>query len=173
MADFKLVIANPKSGKCIQRELKDPDSNALIGKKIGEKIDGSLIGLQGYEFEIKGGSDSAGFPMRWDIQGTGRKKILAVEGVGLRKKAKGIKQRKTLCGNTIHEKIIQVNLKIIKEGSEKLFEEKKQEETKENKAEAKETEKDKAKEHIKEEPKQEVKAEKHHKKEETAKKEAK
>ena len=95
MADFKLTIANPKTGKCVQRELKE--SNALIGKKIGDKIDGSTIGLADYELELSGGSDKCGFPMRRDVQGTGRKKILAVEGVGLKKKARGIKQRKTVC----------------------------------------------------------------------------
>ena len=122
MVDFKLTIANPKTGKCVQKELKDPESSALIGKKIGEKIDGSSIGLADYEFELTGGSDYCGFPMRKDVQGTNRKRILAIQGVGIKKKAKGIKQRKTVCGDTIKEKIVQVNLKILKEGKEKIFE---------------------------------------------------
>ena len=58
MADFKLVIANPKTGKCVQQELKAPNSNVMIGKKIGDKIEGSNINLKGYELEITGGSDS-------------------------------------------------------------------------------------------------------------------
>jgi small subunit ribosomal protein S6e len=119
MADFKLTIADPKTGKCVQREAQDATS--LLGKKIGDKIEGSSIGLEGYELELTGGSDKGGFPMRWDVQGTGRKKILAISGVGLKKKAKGIKQRKTVCGNTIHENIVQVNLKVIKAGKEELF----------------------------------------------------
>jgi len=123
MADFKLVIANPKTGKCVQRELKAPDSNALIGKKIGERIEGNHINLKGYEFEITGGSDYCGFPMRLDVEGAARKRILAVSGVGIKKAAKGIKQRKTVCGNIIHDRIIQVNLKILKEGEEPLFKE--------------------------------------------------
>jgi len=121
MVDFKLVIADPKTGKCAQRELKAPESSNLMGKKIKDKIDGNSINLKGYEFELTGGSDYCGFPMREDVQGTARKKILAIDGVGVKKKAAGIKQRKTVCGNTIHEKIIQVNLKILKEGEEKLF----------------------------------------------------
>ncbi|MEM4263593.1 MAG: 30S ribosomal protein S6e [Candidatus Woesearchaeota archaeon] len=132
MVSFKIVIGT-KEGKCFQREIAEPDSKNLIGKKIGDTIKGELFGLTGYEFEITGGTDNAGFPMRKDIPGPGRKKILAVEGVGLKKIAKGIRVRKTVCGNTIHAKTAQINLKVIKEGKEKLAppEEEKKEETKE------------------------------------------
>lgn len=149
MADFKLTIADPKTGKCMQRELKAPDSNSLIGKKIGDKVEGSSIGLADYEFELTGGSDYCGFPMRNDVQGTARKRILAIEGVGVKKKAKGIKQRKTVCGNTVHEKIVQINLKIVKEGKEKLFTSKEGEEKAEKKPKSEEK---------KEKPKKEDKA---------------
>ncbi len=119
MVGFKIVIGT-KDGKCHQKEVAEADSKNLIGKKIGETIKGELIGLTGYEFLITGGTDSAGFPMRKDIAGSGRKRILAVAGVGLKKKAKGIRKRKTVCGNTIHIKISQINLKVLKEGKEKL-----------------------------------------------------
>jgi len=124
MADFKLVIANAKTGKCMQQELKSPQSNALMGKKIGDKIDGNSINLKGYELEITGGSDYCGFPMRSDIHGAIRKRILVVSGVGAKKIAKGMKQRKTVCGNTVNEKIVQINLKVLKEGEENIFKEK-------------------------------------------------
>ncbi len=127
MVSFKIVIGT-KEGKCFQREIAEPDSKNLIGKKIGEAIKGELFGLTGYEFEITGGTDNAGIPMRKDILGPGRKRILAVEGVGLRKKAKGIRLRKTVCGNTIHAKTAQINLKVTKEGKEKLGGEPKPEE---------------------------------------------
>tara|TARA_Y100000310_G_C20691245_1_gene822383 strand:+ start:2687 stop:3235 length:549 start_codon:yes stop_codon:yes gene_type:complete len=169
MADFKLSIADPKTGKCVQRELKAPESDSLMGKKIKDKVDGGSMGLEGYEFEFTGGSDKGGFPMRWDVKGTSRKKILAIEGIGLKKKAKGIKQRKTVAGNTINETTVQVNLKILKEGKEKLFggakkaEEKKAEEKKAEapKEKPKTEEKKEAKaEAPKEEKKKESKAEK-------------
>ena len=121
MADFKLTIADPKTGKCVQRELKAPDSSALEGKKIGDKIDGSSMGLEGYELELTGGSDKGGFPMRGDVLGAGRKRILAISGIGVKKKAKGVKQRKTVCGNTVGENTVQINLKILKQGKENLF----------------------------------------------------
>ena len=119
MVAFKIVIGT-KDGKCVQKDVAEPDAKNLIGKKVGEVIKGELIGLTGYEFEISGGSDYAGFPMRKDVAGMGRKRILAVAGVGLKKKAKGIRVRKTVCGNTIHANISQVNLKVLKEGKEKL-----------------------------------------------------
>jgi len=138
---FKIVIGT-KDGKSIQKEIPDEDSKQLIGKKIGDTLKGETIGLTGYEFLITGGSDYAGFPMRKDIRGTARKRILAVQGVGLKRKRKGQRQRKTVCGNTIHNNTSQINLKITKQGSKPLIEPK----TEEKKAEEKPAEK-------KEEPK--------------------
>ena len=68
--------------------------------------------------------------MRWDVAGTGRQQILVVAPtVGVKKtsKSKKARVRKLVCGNTIHDKIVQVNLKVSKEGSAPLFEEKKEE----------------------------------------------
>lgn len=128
MVEFKIVL-NTKKGKSYQREIKDDQAKSLMGKRIGDTIKGDSIGLPGYELQIAGGSDSSGFPMRKDVDGAVRKKILAVSGVGLKKKRDGQRQRKTVCGNKIYENIAQVNLKIITEGKEKLAEE--AEETKE------------------------------------------
>lgn len=118
--DIKLVLGDPKTGKCYQREAKDDTAKVFIGMKLGDKIRGELIDLTGYEFEITGGSDYCGFPMRPDLEGTARKKILSVEGIGVTKIAKGIRYKKTICGNTVHEKTAQINLKILKHGSQKL-----------------------------------------------------
>lgn len=118
----KIVIGY--KGKTVQQEL---EIEPIIGMKIGDKITGSTVGHEGYEFEITGGSDHCGFPMRKDIPGPNRKKILAVEGIGLHKKKKGIRTRKTVAGNTIHAKTAQVNLKITKEGNKPLIEDKKEE----------------------------------------------
>lgn len=119
MVSFKVVIGT-KEGKCLQKEIPEAESKSFLGKKIGDSVSGDLVGLSGYEFIITGGSDYCGFPMRKDVEGFARKRILAIEGVGLKKKAKGIRQRKTVCGNTIHPKIVQINLKVTKEGKEPL-----------------------------------------------------
>lgn len=121
MVEFKVVTSDPKTGLSVQTEVKEPAAKAFLGLKIGETIKGEVIDLQGYEFELTGGSDFCGFPMRRDVQGVGRKRILAYSGVGVRKGEKGMLQRKTVCGNTIHVKIAQINLKAIKIGANDIF----------------------------------------------------
>jgi small subunit ribosomal protein S6e len=139
MAEFKLVLST-KDGKSYQREVKDKEARPFLGKKIGDSLKGDDFGLAGYEVQITGGSDFCGFPMRADVPGTARKRVLAVHGVGIKKKGKGVRQRKTVCGNTIHGKIAQVNLRVTKEGREPLGkeEEKEQKEEKKEKKEKKE-----------------------------------
>lgn len=124
---IKIVVSEPKSGKTKQLELNEDQSESLHSKKIGEKLDGATVGLDGYELEIRGGSDDSGFPMRKDADGNLRRKILAVSGVGLKSRGKGIRTRKSVAGNTIGEKTAQVNLKVLKIGSDNIFEEKKEE----------------------------------------------
>ncbi len=133
MVSFKVVIGT-KDGKSAQKEIQEPESKALLGKKIGDAVSGDALGIAGYEFQITGGSDYCGFPMRKDVEGFARKRILAVEGIGLKKKAKGVRVRKTVCGNSIHPKISQINLKVTKEGKEPLVAPAKKEEAAEKKA---------------------------------------
>jgi len=135
MPDFKVVISL-KDGKSVQKEVKDPHAKSLMGKKLGDKIKGDDIDLAGYEFQITGGSDYCGFPMRRDVSGTMRKKILAVGGVGIKGGQRGQLQRKTVCGNTVYAKTAQINVKVLKEGKAKLIEEKPAVEKKEEKAKA-------------------------------------
>jgi len=119
--EFKLNIGCPKTKKCIKKELKDNDCKPLIGKKIGDVLKGEAIDFPGYEFKITGGSDSSGFPMRWDVDSVQRKKILIASGVGIKKKKRrGIRLRKTVAGNLVHEKTVQINMKIMKYGPEPL-----------------------------------------------------
>jgi len=119
MVEFKLTIGDPKTSKCFQKTVSENDAKAFIGLKIGDTVKGESINLTGYEFLITGGSDFCGFPMRKGIIGA-RKKILAEKGVGFRKGKKGVRQRKTVCGEVINEKISQINLKILKHGKAPL-----------------------------------------------------
>jgi small subunit ribosomal protein S6e len=120
MAEFKLSIGDTKTGKTTQVVVSEHNATPLLGKKIGDKIRGETFDFPGYEFEITGGSDYCGFPMRKDIQGAVRKKIMIESGVGTRNNEKGIRVRKTVCGNTIHEKITLVSMKILKHGKKPL-----------------------------------------------------
>jgi len=118
----KVVISDPSTGKSRQIET---EAENLIGKKIGDIIDGNVLGLPGTLLKITGGSDSDGFPMRPDLEGTGRKKLLLASGPGYRPEKKGVKRRKLVRGNTISPEIAQVNCKIVRAGEsvKKLFEE--------------------------------------------------
>ena len=123
--EFKVNFGDPKTGKTVKKVISEDQAQVFLKKRIGDKINGKDIGFEGYEFEITGGSDYCGFPMRRDVIGASRKRVLMVSGVGIRKKKrKGRKVRKTVAGNTIHPKTAQINLKILKMGSKPLAEEK-------------------------------------------------
>lgn len=130
---FKLVIGDPKSKKCIQKEISDENAKLFYGKKIGDVIKGEIIDMTGYEFQITGGSDFAGFPMRKDNPGILARKIFITKGVGFRGLGKGVKKKKRVAGNTIYEKTAQVNVKVIKYGPKPLFEEKQEQQQEQQK----------------------------------------
>ncbi len=117
MVEVRYVVNDVKSGKTYQKTLED---DSLVGKKIGEKVEGDFLGLEGYELEIRGGSDHAGFPLRKDIEGPVRKRALLGGGVGVKINRPGMKLRKTVCGNTITVKTAQINLSVKKYGSKAL-----------------------------------------------------
>jgi len=116
---FKLVIG--EKGKSWKVEL---DNEALVGKSLGDKVQGKEIKaeLEGYELEIVGGSDLAGFPMSKDTPGLGLKSSLLTKGWGMKDAYPGIRRKKTLRGKIISAAISQINLKVIKSGSKKLSE---------------------------------------------------
>lgn len=124
MTEFKLVLG-AIDGKSYQKEIKSPQADELLKKKIGDRIAGDNIGFSGYEFMLTGGSDKCGFPMRKGIQAP-RKKILIGKSIGFAGKNRhGTKQpglilRRTVCGERITKIIHQVNLKVLKEGAEAL-----------------------------------------------------
>lgn len=119
MAEFKIILGT-KDGKSYQQEVKETEAEVFMGKKVGDVMKGDDFGMEGFEVQITGGSDDSGFPMRKDVEGPNKKRILAVKGVGLKKKRHGQRQRKTVAGNTISEKTAQINLKVLKEGKNKL-----------------------------------------------------
>ena len=55
--------------KAYQKVLAEDKSNALVGKSVGEEIDGIFLDLPGYRLKITGGSDNSGVPLRGDIDG--------------------------------------------------------------------------------------------------------
>ena len=122
MAEFKVVLNDPQTGKSYQREIGGTKANSLIGKRIGEEIDGVFVDLPGYKLQITGGTDKDGFPMRKNLQGARRKKLLLKGGIGFHPKRKGERRRKMVRGNTISEEIVQINMKIVQYGPKPIEE---------------------------------------------------
>jgi len=120
MAEFKLVIGDPASKRSYPKEAKDQAANTFIGKKIGDTIKGEVLDLSGYEFQITGGSDIAGIPMRKGIIGQARRKILASGGTGFKENESGVKIKKSVRGEVISPQTVQINLKVTKQGSNPL-----------------------------------------------------
>ena len=110
MANFKLTISDIK-GKSISKELKDSDANPLLGLELGNETDASIVGLTG-KLKLTGGSDKSGVPMRTDVHGAARKRVLLSRGVGLQDAEYGQRKRKLLRGNSVSEEIYQVNCKF-------------------------------------------------------------
>ena len=119
---FKLVISDPETGRAIQYELDEAKTNALVRKKVGEIVEGDVIGLPGYKLKITGGSDSSGFPIRPDVHGSGKKRVLIRGPPGFRPKRKGIARRKTVRGRELAPDIVQVNMRIEEKGATPLEE---------------------------------------------------
>jgi small subunit ribosomal protein S6e len=142
---YKINISH--KGKTIKKEI---ENESFIGKKIGEAIEGKEIApeLSGYELEITGTSDKAGFPGKKDVEGPELKRVLLTRGFGMKTRPKGLSKtkkplpdgfrlKKSVRGNTISLATIQINMMVKKEGSKK-FEEllpKKEEKKEEKKAE--------------------------------------
>lgn len=95
----------------------------MIGKQIGDVVSGTILDLPpDYELQITGGSDKDGFPMRPDMSGSGRRKILVSGGIGFRPKERGLRKRKIMRGRVISKDILQINMKIVKHGKVPLEE---------------------------------------------------
>ena len=120
MAEFKCVVNDPASAKSFAVEVKGHHANALVGKKIGDEIDGLYVKLPGYRLTITGGSDKEGFAMRKDLGGINRRRILATKGHGFHPERKGLRRRRSTRGNTVTLDIVQVNLKVLKTGGKPI-----------------------------------------------------
>lgn len=125
-ANFKI---NVSAGKDAPEEVRgqtkaiimEPQKFPLVGKTIGETFNGALIGLPGYELKITGGSDRGGIPLRKDVHGPMKKRVLLSKGPCYKPLRHGEKRRKIVRGNEITDEVTQINTIVVKFGREKLF----------------------------------------------------
>lgn len=113
MAKFKVIVSDPDAGTSKVVELEESRVASLIGRKIGEVVDGAIVDLPAHKLKIAGGSDKDGVPMRPSVHGGVRRHVILSGGVGFDPSKKGERKRKTVRGNVITEEIVQVNTKIV------------------------------------------------------------
>jgi len=112
LVEFKLVVSTPVDGKSKTITASEAQAQSLIGMRVGDMLSGEQFGFSGQELIITGGSDKSGVPLRSDIAGGGKRKILLSGPPGYHPKSEGQRKRKLLRGNMITEDIVQINLKV-------------------------------------------------------------
>ena len=140
MVEFKVVVNDTKKGKSHNVSVSGHHANSLIGKKIGDEVDGIFVSLPGYKLIITGGTDKDGFAMRYDLPGMGRRRLLVSEGKGFKAREEGMRKKKSIRGNTINQDVVQINMKVVKYSSKPIenlikTEDKSEEKTEEKKEE--------------------------------------
>ncbi len=120
MVEFKAVIADPKDGRTYQTDVTGHHANSLIGKVIGDEFDGIFVALPGYKLRITGGSDKDGIPMRKDLEGSRRQRVLVSYSIGFRPKHRGQRRRKFFYGRQVSPSIYQINMKVVSHGSKPI-----------------------------------------------------
>jgi small subunit ribosomal protein S6e len=108
-----LIIADPEDGTNQKVELEDSRMAPLIGRRIGEIIDGTVADMQGYKLLLTGGNDKDGIPMRPDVHGGVKARIVLSGGVGYKPKKKGERKRVVVRGNTVSADTTFLNFKIV------------------------------------------------------------
>jgi len=110
-----LIISDPKTGKSQKVELEDARMSPLLGKRIGEVVEGSFAGLQGKLLKITGGTDKDGVPMRPDIHGGAKAFVILSGGVGYKAANRGERKRKLVRGNTVSADSKFLDLMLVEE----------------------------------------------------------
>jgi len=141
MVEFKVVVNDTKNGKSHNILVSGHHANSLIGKKINDEVDGIFVSLPGYKLQITGGTDKNGFPMRTDLPGITRRRLLLSESKGFKPKDSGVRKKKSVRGNTVNQDVVQINMKVIKHSSKAIEDIIKVEEKKDEKETQEEPEK--------------------------------
>ena len=113
MAKFKVIVSDPEAGTSKVVELEEARAAPFIGRRLGETLDGSAVELPAHTVQILGGSDKDGVPMRGNVHGGVRRRVVLSGGAGFSPKKKGERRRKTVRGNVITDEIAQINMKIV------------------------------------------------------------
>ncbi|MDI6719182.1 MAG: 30S ribosomal protein S6e [Methanomicrobiales archaeon] len=120
MAEFKIVVSDPRTGRAYNLNVSGGQAGIFIGRRIGDEIDMTPLGMPGYSLKITGGTDRIGTPARRDLPGMARRRVLLAGGVGYHPQNEGVRRRKTVRGNEINADFVQINARIEKFGEKAL-----------------------------------------------------
>lgn len=109
---MKLVVSDRKTGRSYPIEVAEDKRALFVGKKIGDTLPGDDFGLFGYTLQLTGGSDTSGIPMRRDVSGSRKARILLSGAPGFHPSRKGERRKKVVRGNTFTADAAQVNATI-------------------------------------------------------------
>jgi small subunit ribosomal protein S6e len=112
MAKFKVIISDPAAGNSKVIEVEEARAVPFLGRRIGEIIEGAVVDMPGQKLQLTGGSDKDGVPMRPNVHGGVRRRVVLSGGVGFKSKKSGERRRKAVRGNIITDDIVQINAKI-------------------------------------------------------------
>ena len=117
MAKFQLIVSDPVSKTSKAATVEGAKAQALVGKAIGDEVDGKLLGIGNMKLKITGGTDKDGIPMRFDIQGGAKKRAMLSGGVGFKPNDRGERRRKLVRGRVVGEDTMQINSVVMAEAT--------------------------------------------------------
>src|SRR5438105_15954590 len=107
MAKFQLIVSDPVSKTSKAATIEGAKAQALLGKSIGDEVDGKLLGIGNMKLKITGGTDKDGIPMRIDIEGGAKKRAIITGGEGFKTLARGDGRRMLVRGSVSTEHTLQ------------------------------------------------------------------
>ena len=122
MAEFKIVVSDPKSGRAYNVDASGGAAGSMVGRRIGDEIDAGSLGMAGYRILITGASDRTGTAAKKGVPGAGKKKLLLAGGIGFHPKMNGERRRKTIRSSEITADFVQINAQVTTYGEKKLEE---------------------------------------------------
>src|SRR2546428_10595669 len=119
MAKFQLIVSDPVSKTSKAATVEGAKAQAIVGKSIGDEVDGNLLGIGNMKLKITGGTDKDRIPMRFDIQGGAKKRAMLSGGVGFKPGDRGERRRKLVRGRVVGVVTLQINSVVIGDAAPK------------------------------------------------------
>jgi small subunit ribosomal protein S6e len=121
MPTFQVVVGDPDSGDSYELDVDGQAANRFLGRELGDEVDASAVGLEGYTLELTGGSDDAGRPMREDVAGSSLTEIMLAErSTGYHPERDGERERVTVRGREVTEDVAQINARVSEPGDQSI-----------------------------------------------------